>query len=204
MADRGRKAMPVGNRLCAQREQLRAQRLHRDKVTNMKGKVDNSCPETLGMKHLQNRLKKQALAEERYAEIERENRCLVEKMTRIMQSGAGDQRSCQGGAISEQFGFRSTLQFKPGVKLTTNHVPVVDTHNYYASKSLNRDKRVKELQRIMRDNQALLGRIKVGRYIHRIHRSTCYSGTKSCHVCVCVCVCVRCGVPCAVDVGARV
>ena len=188
MADRGRKAMPVGNRLCAQREQLRAQRLHRDKVTNMKGKVDNSCPETLGMKHLQNRLKKQALAEERYAEIERENRCLVEKMTRIMQSGAGDQRSCQGGAISEQFGFRSTLQFKPGVKLTTNHVPVVDTHNYYASKSLNRDKRVKELQRIMRDNQALLGRIKVRRYT-QIYELQWYQ-IVSRRVCVCACACV--------------
>jgi hypothetical protein len=47
MADRGRKAMPVGNRLCHARDQLRSQRLHRDKVTNMKAHLDNSCPETL-------------------------------------------------------------------------------------------------------------------------------------------------------------
>ena len=102
MADRGRKAMPVGNRVCHQREQLRSLRLHRDRVKHVKAHLDNSCPETLGMKHLQNRAKKQQLMEDRYAEIERENRCLVEKMTRIMQSGVG-QRSCQGGAISEQF-----------------------------------------------------------------------------------------------------
>ena len=60
-----------------------------EEVSNMKAHLDNSCPSTLGMKHLQNRLKKRQLAEERYAEIERENRCLVEKMTRIMKSGTG-------------------------------------------------------------------------------------------------------------------
>jgi hypothetical protein len=46
------------------------------------------------------------------------------------------------------------LQFKPGVKLSANQTPVIDTHNYYRGKSLNRDRRVKELQRIMHDNQA--------------------------------------------------
>ena len=40
--------------------------------------------------------------------------------------------------MSDQFGFRSTLQIKPGVKLNNNQTPVLDTRNYYQAGAYTR------------------------------------------------------------------
>lgn len=69
--------------------------------------------------------KKEALMEQRYTEIERENRILLEKMSNIMQN------------------------------------PKPSLYNPYSGpkKSLNRDKRRKDLVKITLENQAFLKRL---------------------------------------------
>ena len=48
----------------------------------MKSSIDNKCPR--GASHLKTKAKKNALMEERFAQIETENRILLEKMSHIM------------------------------------------------------------------------------------------------------------------------
>ena len=61
MADRGRKALPVGNRLCHARDQLRSQRLHREKAREVgereggEGKEGEACSFTFPMHSLDTR-----------------------------------------------------------------------------------------------------------------------------------------------------
>lgn len=107
--DRGRKAMPVQNKLCNQRNIKRCQEMHRQKVRrlllllfrhfcltyshaiywcpllklrDMKCFVDNKPPRQAT--HLCTKAKKNALMEDRIAQIETENRLLLQKMSHIM------------------------------------------------------------------------------------------------------------------------
>ena len=61
---------------------------------------------------------------------------------------------------SNQFLYRSCLQAKPGTRIDRCMYPVIDSRNYAPSKSLNRDKRLRELQRITEENQKMLQRIQ--------------------------------------------
>eukprot|EP00976_Prorocentrum_cordatum_P020853 423671-Prorocentrum_minimum.AAC.2 len=168
MADRGRRAMPVGNRLCNDKEVERCQKLHRDRLRNMHSTahdprittLDNSTPASMQMPHLQLKQKKAQLEEERFAQIELENRILLEKMSKIMRQDPGDARSAHGGHHTEQFPFRSTLQLKPGIRIDMTQYPMLDSRNFIAPKSLNREQRLRELKRITSENQAMLRRIQ--------------------------------------------
>jgi len=168
MADRGRAALPVDNRLCNDRWVERCQRIHRDKLRKMKSTahdprlttLDNTMPVTLRMQHLHLKQKKAQLEEERFAQIELENNVLLEKMTKIMKQNPMRARSALGGRHISQFPFRSTLQLKPGVRVDKCHYPVLDTRNYHEPKSLNRELRQRELKRIMAENHAMLTRIR--------------------------------------------
>mmetsp|Transcript_22516 Transcript_22516/g.55729 ORF Transcript_22516/g.55729 Transcript_22516/m.55729 type:complete len:263 (-) Transcript_22516:437-1225(-) len=168
MADRGRKALPVDNRLCNDKWVERCQRIHREKLATMQSTatdprlktLDNRIPHTMSMTHLTHRLKKAQLEEERFQEIELENKVLLGKMSKIMGLSAMNDRSSQGGKGASQFPFRSTLQLKPGVRIDMGQYPCLDTRNYYPNKSLNRDFRVRELRRINDQNQSMLARIQ--------------------------------------------
>ncbi|KAK3266005.1 hypothetical protein CYMTET_25348 [Cymbomonas tetramitiformis] len=168
MADRGRRALPVDNRLCNDRWVERCQKIHRDKLRTMKTTaidprlttLDNNQPITMRMPHLQLKQKKAQLEEERFAQIELENRVLLEKMSKIMRQDPGDARSSHGGSHTEQFPFRSTLQLKPGVRIDMTQYPMLDSRNFVPPKSLNREFRLRELKRITSENQAMLRRIQ--------------------------------------------
>jgi hypothetical protein len=54
--------------------------------------LDNSTPASMSMPHLQLKQKKAQLEEERFAQIELENRILLEKMSKIMRQDPGDAR----------------------------------------------------------------------------------------------------------------
>jgi hypothetical protein len=168
MADRGRRAMPVDNRITHDKWVRSQQQHHRDRIKNMKStchdprmtQLDNSCPATLQMPHLQLKQKKAQMEEERFAKIELENRVLLEKMSKIMRMDPGDARSCHGGHHTEQFPFRSILQIKPGIRVDMTQYPMIDSRNFYAPKSLNRESRLRELKRITAENQGMLRRIQ--------------------------------------------
>mmetsp|Transcript_11971 Transcript_11971/g.21212 ORF Transcript_11971/g.21212 Transcript_11971/m.21212 type:complete len:174 (+) Transcript_11971:117-638(+) len=122
--DRGRKAMPVGNKQCYQRHVQMCQDKHKQKLREMKCSIDNAPPKRHS--HLHKNLKKEQLMEERFAEIERDNRLLLEKMSYIMRHNSLDN---------------------------------VNTSTQYGH-SLNKEQRKRELQRITKDNQAILRRIQ--------------------------------------------
>jgi len=56
-------------------------------LQEIKGTVDMNAPPKF--QHLKKKMKKTQMLEERYTEIERENRILLEKMTNILQKQRG-------------------------------------------------------------------------------------------------------------------
>lgn len=76
------RAVPVGNKLLDKKWKDKEARIHRAKLQSVKPQIDAKCPARFT--HLRKKAKKEQLLEERYTEIERENRILLEKMTNIM------------------------------------------------------------------------------------------------------------------------
>ena len=91
----------------------------------MKCSIDNQMPKQAS--HLKTNAKKNALMEERFANIERENRMLLEKMSYIIAK--------KGGVDNKN----DSIQY---------------------GRSLNKDRRKRELQKITKQNQTILARIQ--------------------------------------------
>lgn len=62
--------------------------MHRARVRAVRRVVDTSEPCGIQMDHVRNNLKKEQMLEERYSEIDRDNRILLKKMSDIMQNGS--------------------------------------------------------------------------------------------------------------------
>lgn len=80
------RAVPTGSKVCARREHERRQELHRSRVRNTKPLVDTTEPLTAQFDHVRINLKKEQQLEERYTEIDRENRILLGKMSTIVKT----------------------------------------------------------------------------------------------------------------------
>lgn len=89
--DRGRKAIPTLNKHTDAKYYQKCQEIHRSKLNTIKSSIDTSEPHR--PTHLRKNLKKEQMKEERYAEIERENRILLEKMSFIMQNDTLDNKN---------------------------------------------------------------------------------------------------------------
>lgn len=76
--------MAVGNKICAKRLEQRRHEMHRARVRNVRSLVDTSEPTAIQMDHVRINLKREQQLEERYSEIDRENRILLNKMSNIM------------------------------------------------------------------------------------------------------------------------
>eukprot|EP00658_Telonema_sp_P-2_P063216 TRINITY_DN51934_c0_g1_i1.p1 TRINITY_DN51934_c0_g1~~TRINITY_DN51934_c0_g1_i1.p1 ORF type:complete len:134 (-),score=42.42 TRINITY_DN51934_c0_g1_i1:37-438(-) len=72
----------IGSGICAEKEHSRQYTSHRQRLSNIKPAIDNKAPPVYP--HLYQKLKKAQLEEERCAAIERDNRTLVNRMSRIM------------------------------------------------------------------------------------------------------------------------
>ena len=59
---------------------------HLERIRSIKHCTDTSTPHSLGLKHLATRPKKQQLIEDRHQEVAKENKKLMERMTKIMAS----------------------------------------------------------------------------------------------------------------------
>ncbi|XP_053561428.1 uncharacterized protein CFAP97D2 [Bombina bombina] len=114
--------LPCGNKYLQQKWDKTYYDEHKKKVQEARPMVDTNSPHTYA--HLNLKLKKLKLEEERLSVIERDNRLLLEKMSTIMRTKG-----------------------------------MVDNHNDYEAKSLNKEKREQELLKISRENQSILGRI---------------------------------------------
>lgn len=127
------RAIPVGNKICSRRIQQREQDLHRERIKNMKSQVDTRIPMVATLEHVKVNLKKEQMMEDRYTEIDRDNRILLKKMTHIMKQQ------------------NNTLSLTP----RTPRVPASG-----GPVSLNKDARKKEMLRITKENQSILRRIQ--------------------------------------------
>jgi len=78
------RAIPSGNKICSRRIQQRELDMHRDRIRNMKSSVDTRTPMVAQLEHVKVNLKKEQMMEDRYTEIDRDNRILLKKMTDIM------------------------------------------------------------------------------------------------------------------------
>jgi len=125
------RAIPVGNKICSRRVQQREQDMHRERIRNMKSTVDTRTPTVATLEHVKVNLKKEQMMEDRYTEIDRDNRILLKKMTDIMK------------------------QQNNTTPVVTPRAPASG-----GPVSLNKDARKKELLRITRENQSILKRIQ--------------------------------------------
>ncbi len=98
------------------------------KLRKIRPQIDSRRPNSY--KHLRSKKKKEQLLEDRFTEIERENRILLEKMTHIMQ---------KQNRTSTSFNAINKAVPTYGIKLGPN-------------KSLNKNRRKKELMRITLEN----------------------------------------------------
>jgi len=115
--------LPCANKVLTRKYEQARFDAHRARVGAQRSVVDNSKPREY--MHLHVKLKKMQMEEERLAIIERDNRRLLQNMSKIMRT-AGN----------------------------------VDHRNFYEHKSLNYEKRRKELDGITRENEKLLRRIQ--------------------------------------------
>jgi len=77
------RALQCGNRVCARRAESRRLEMHRTRLKNVRPLVDTSEPKAAHFDHVRMNLKKEQMLEERYTEIDRENRILLKKMSNI-------------------------------------------------------------------------------------------------------------------------
>lgn len=74
---------------------------HMMRLRNMTAHIDTSTPSSLGLKHLATRPKKQQLIDDRHHQVAKENRKLMEKMTKIMASSNPIKRPLKLGSLNE-------------------------------------------------------------------------------------------------------
>jgi hypothetical protein len=77
------RAIPVPSKICANKILEKNHNLHQKKIKEMKPDIDNKAPSTF--QFLSSRKKKEQIQEDKFSEIERANKLLLEKITTIMQ-----------------------------------------------------------------------------------------------------------------------
>ena len=124
--------------------------------------------------HVSRNAKRAQVEGERHQAIERDNLLLLQKMTTLLSSGASSRAG--SAASSRRDPTVGTWEFAPGVRLNRNQVPVIDhcvspdpampqRGAARLAESLNGGARRRELERITRENLAIVQRIQ-GRGAH--------------------------------------
>lgn len=117
----------IANRLLYDKEKIREHELHINRLRKVKSTVDNRAPKK--PMHLKHKGKRDQLILEKYTEIQKENRILLQKMMLI--------------------------DLKP-TKLNPGKIKLTNTPSAF---SLNRGKRIRELTRVTAENKHLLKRL---------------------------------------------
>ncbi|CAD7933861.1 unnamed protein product [Amoebophrya sp. A120] len=109
---------PVGSRLCEKRNEERRQFLHKEKLRTMQPHIDTSEPFCLRLDHIRNNLKREQLLEERYGEIDRENRILLQKMSDIMRNSTFAAQKPGVGATRQHVSMNRDARKKELLRIT--------------------------------------------------------------------------------------
>mmetsp|Transcript_41763 Transcript_41763/g.75823 ORF Transcript_41763/g.75823 Transcript_41763/m.75823 type:complete len:286 (+) Transcript_41763:119-976(+) len=94
------RAIPVGNKICHQRNQERLNNLHQRRLQEIRPEVDTRPPSVCRIGHVRTNLKREQLLEERYYQIDRDNRILLQKMSDIMRSPGYSSMRARSGPVS--------------------------------------------------------------------------------------------------------
>jgi len=94
------RAIPVSNRFLSKKWEERNQEVHMEKLRSMRPTVDANSPPVFA--HTVKKAKREQLLEERYTEIERENRLLLEKMSSIMSGRPVRTRSVKKRSLNQE------------------------------------------------------------------------------------------------------
>jgi hypothetical protein len=96
------KGIPVANKICHRKDQARDDARMRSRIVNVRPGIDMRPPATCHLRHLQVNLKREQLLEDRYLEIDRENRILLQKMSDVMRKPAFEIRPpAQGRSVTK-------------------------------------------------------------------------------------------------------
>lgn len=147
------------NRICYEREVLRKQKIHRERLKKMKSTAksnakngfDNTPPPNYD--HLKRNEKKKQMYKEELVRIAKQNALLTSRMKSIFDTKPAT----------------TDMEFVPGVRIGSNQNPIVD--NYLSSStpsrgcavvkpSLNVEYRTRERERILNQNSIILERIE--------------------------------------------
>ena len=121
---------PVSNKILARKWAENNNRIHANNLEKMQPRVNSGSP--VKFSHLQYKAKREQINEDRFTEIERENRILLEKMSSIMnkkqlKDNSAAIKSLNGTARKEQMR-RITLDNQALLKRLQEKNPCYNTH----------------------------------------------------------------------------
>lgn len=98
------RAIPVMNKACTERIRKKEHDAHKARIKSMKPQIDTTVPMVCHLDHLRNNLKREQLLEDRYYQIDRDNKILLQKMSEMMSkkthmSGAADRASSSPASL---------------------------------------------------------------------------------------------------------
>ncbi|KAL4466041.1 hypothetical protein ABPG74_004278 [Tetrahymena malaccensis] len=150
--------VPVSSKIVSRKIKERDSQIHETKLKQISSQVDTKRPDHFNpLSYTQNK-KKIQLMEDKYTEIERENRILLEKITKIMNppKTTSNKNQYQDQSVMNRLS-------------RNNNYSTIQQSSYTKKKSLNQLNRRKELLGIMEENKKILERIKSRKseYDHR-------------------------------------
>ena len=145
------RAIPAPNRYLHEKWHNQDLRLHKKKVSNVKPVLDMSAP--VATRYPIIRAKQEQMQEERFTEIERENRILLARMTHILEHD------------STIYNSKSSLASIKKVQAAS-----CKRSSTQSKKSLNGDQRKRELNRIVDENHKFLERLKSKRSAYNMEQ----------------------------------
>ena len=126
------RAIPVSNKILSKKWEENNQRIHTEKLKNMQSRVKSSKPTKL--KHLKFKAKKEQMLEERFTEIERENRILLEKMSSIMNKKKKEGKDAEVKSLNKNSRKeemrRITMENQALLKRLQERTPCYNTHQW--------------------------------------------------------------------------
>ncbi|EAR87513.2 hypothetical protein TTHERM_00069200 (macronuclear) [Tetrahymena thermophila SB210] len=150
--------VPVSSKIVSRKIKERDSQIHETKLKQISSQIDTKRPDHFNpLSYTQNK-KKIQLMEDKYTEIERENRILLEKITKIMNppKTTSNKNQYQDQSVMNRLS-------------RNNNYSTIQQSSYTKKKSLNQLNRRKELLSIMEENKKILERIKSRKseYDHR-------------------------------------
>ena len=126
------RALPVSNKILSKKWEEKNQRIHTEKLKSMQARVKSNKP--VEFEHLKFKAKREQLLEDRFTEIERENRILLEKMSVIVSKKKGknfglEPKSLNGFSRKEEMR-RITLENHALLKRLQDKSPCYNSHQW--------------------------------------------------------------------------